>query len=298
MYRNAASASPGAANPLFDQSTGAGFKLLGWLLASSILIAVDARTELLAPVRSALGSVAAPIQFAARSPYRLWSWLAESTAARQSLAQRNAALERELLIAKGNVTRYQALRMENARLRQLMDSTGRVEDDVLVADLIATYTSPQQVVVDKGQLHEVAVGNAVIDSAGLFGQVVETTAFTSHVLLITDPTHAVPVRVLRNDVRAIAVGTGTGRLRLKDVAVTLDIVEGDELVSSGLGGHFPTGYPVGVVDRVSRDPTEPFADIMATPSAQLERSEQLLVVFAGAVDAGVAAAEALEPRLP
>ena len=298
MYRSATSASPGTGNPLFDQNTGAGFKLLGWLLASSILIAVDARTELLAPLRSALGSAAAPIQFAAHSPYRAWEWLAQATAARNSLVQRIAALERELLTAQGTVTRYRALREENARLRQLLDSTERVEDDVLVAELVATSTSPQRVVVDKGQLHQVAVGNAIIDSAGLFGQVVQTAAFTSEVLLITDPTHAVPVRVLRNDVRAIAIGTGRGQLRLKDVAVTLDIVEGDELVSSGLGGQFPTGYPVGTVERVSRDPTEPFADIVATPSAQLERSEQLLVVFAGAAGASAAAAPALEPPSP
>lgn len=295
MYRSATGASPGTANQLFDQNSGAGLKLLGWVLASSILIAVDARTELLAPLRSAVGSAVYPLQFAAQAPYRSLAWLAESVATRHALSERNAALERELLIAQGALTRYRALQMENARLRELLDSTGRVEDEVLIAELVATSTSPHQIVVDKGHLHHVAVGNAVIDSAGLFGQVVQTTAFTSYVLLVTDPTHAVPVRVLRNDVRAIAVGTGAGRLRLKDVAVTLDIVEGDELVSSGLGGKFPTGYPVAVVEQVSRDPTAPFADIVATPSAKLERSEQVLVVFAGAADASAAAAQALEP---
>lgn len=264
------------------------------MLASCILIALDARTDLLAPVRGALGSVVAPIHLAAHSPYWLSERAGEFLASRTALLDRQQALQQELLKMRGTMTRYDAVRMENARLRELLDSTERVEDDVLVAELVATSTSPQEIVIDKGRLRGVDVGNAVIDSAGLFGQVVEANAFTSRVLLVTDPTHAVPVRVLRNDVRAIAVGAGAGRLRLKDVAVTLDVVEGDRLVSSGLGGRFPTGYPVGVVESVSRDPTEPFADIVAAPSAMLDRSEQVLVVFAGATEAGPLPAPAAE----
>lgn len=238
-------------------------------------------------MRGALGSVVAPVHLAAHSPYWMSERVGEFVAQRTVLLDRQQALQRELLKMRGAMTRYEAVRMENARLRELLDSTERVEDEVLVAELVATSTSPQEVVIDKGHLRGVGVGNAVIDSAGLFGQVVEANAFTSRVLLVTDPTHAVPVRVLRNDVRAIAVGAGAGRLRLKDVAVTLDVVEGDRLVSSGLGGRFPTGYPVGVVESVSRDPTEPFADIVAAPSALLDRSEQVLVVFADATDAGI-----------
>ena len=120
----------------------------------------------------------------------------------------------------------------------------------------------------------------MIDSEGVFGQVVATSAFTSRVLLVTDVTHAVPVRVLRNDNRAIAAGDGSGKLVLKDVAVTLNIRQGDRLVSSGLGGRFPKDYPVGVVESVVRDQTESFADIAVVPSARLDRSRQVLVVFA------------------
>ena len=258
---------------------------------------MDSHTALLAPLRATLGTVVAPFHLVAHAPYRLTSHIAEVAATRSTLLERNALLERELLKMQGAMTRYQALHVENARLRELLDSTERVEDDVLIAELVAMSTSPQEVVLDKGELHQVAVGNAVIDSSGLFGQVVETNAFTSRVLLITDPTHAVPVRVLRNDVHAIAVGGSGGLLRLKDVAISLDIVEGDELVSSGLGGRFPGGYPVGVVESVSRDPTEPFADIVAAPSAHLGRSEQVLIVAAG--DAGTAnnagVADAAEP---
>lgn len=240
--------------------------------------------------------MAAPVHLAAHSPYWLSDRAREFLARRTALLDRQQALQQELLKMRGTMTRYEAVRMENARLRELLDSTERVEDDVLVAELVATSISPQEIVIDKGRLRGVDVGSAVIDSAGLLGQVVEANAFTSRVLLLTDPTHAVPVRVLRNDVRAIAVGAGAGRLRLKDVAVTLDVIEGDRLVSSGLGGRFPTGYPVGVVESVSRDPTEPFADIVAVPSAMLDRSEQVLVVFAGATEAGIGPQTAPAPE--
>jgi len=118
----------------------------------------------------------------------------------------------------------------------------------------------------------------VIDEAGLFGQVVETTAITSNVRLVTDPSHAVPVYVLRNDVRAIAVGDGFGNLTLKYAAATLDVRVGDELNCSGLGGRFPYGYPVGVVTGTTQDAAEPFLRTTIKPRAALDRSRHLLVL--------------------
>ena len=185
---------------------------------------------------------------------------------------------------RGTVQRYEALLNENSRLRELFGSRRRLRDDVVIADVVAVSSAPLEIVIDKGYASGVVPGQAVVDSSGLLGQVVETSAFTSRVLLITDPSHAVPVRVLRNDVRTIAAGVGTGRLMLKDVALTLDIREGDRLVSSGLAGRFPIGYPVGTVESVLRDQTESFATIVVLPSAAVDRSRQVLVVFPGVVD--------------
>jgi rod shape-determining protein MreC len=129
----------------------------------------------------------------------------------------------------------------------------------------------------------------------LFGQVVEVARFTSRVMLLVDAAHAVPVQVNRNDIRSIAAGTGSmDRLELEYVPITADIREGDLLVSSGLGGHFPRGYPVGEVVSVVVDPTLPYAQVTARPLAALDRSRHVLLVYEPATDA----AQAAEPAEP
>ena len=270
---------------LFVRETGAGYKLLAWVFASCILIAVDSKTAALDMPRSALASAVGPLHFLAESVYGGARAIGDAVSARVGLLQRNAELEREMLKMQGTVLRYEALLEENSRLRELFGSRSRLRDDVVIAEVVAVSSMPLEIVIDKGYASGVAMGQAVVDSTGLLGQIVETAAFTSRVLLITDPSHAVPVRVLRNDVRAIAAGAGDGRLALKDAAMTLDIREGDRLVSSGLAGRFPNGYPVGTVESALRDQTETFATIVVSPSAAVDRARQVLVVFPGAADA-------------
>lgn len=246
--------------------------------------------------RSALASAVGPLHFVAESVYGGARAFSNAISTRVGLLQRNAELERELLEMQGTVLRYEALLKENSRLRELFGSRSRLRDDVVIAEVVAVSSTPIEIVIDKGYPSGVAVGQAVVDSDGLLGQIVETAVFTSRVLLVTDPSHAVPVRVLRNDVRAIAAGAGAGRLTLKDVAMTLDIREGDRLVSSGLAGRFPNGYPVGTVESAIRDQTESFATIVVSPSAAVDRARQVLVVFRGTADADlpdVASAAAL-----
>ena len=256
-------------------------------LVSCVLLALETATPLLTPVRSMLGSVVAPLHFIAALPHSVAGAATESVRSRATLISRNAELERELLSLRGEVSRYEAVLRENTRLRELLESGARLQRDRLLAELVGTSVAPIEIVVNKGRLSGVGVGQTVIDSAGLFGQVVATSALTSRILLITDPTHAVPVRVLRNGVTGIAAGAGRGRLRMKDVGVTVDIVEGDRLLTSGLGGRFPDGYPVGVVESVDRDPTEPFAEIAVRPYAALETSRQVLVISAAAPPVGL-----------
>ena len=266
-----------AEKALFVRDTRAVQKLLAWLLASCALLTLDAKTPLFNGARAALSSPVGALYFVAEAPYMFSNQAADALASRSALVDKNAELEREILKLQALTSRYDAVERENSRLRELLGSRTRVRDDVLVAELVGVSSLPQEIIVDKGTLSGVEVGQAVVDSAGVLGQVVETAQFTSRVLLITDPTHSVPVRVLRNDVLSIASGTGDA-LALKDVAVTLDIVQGDELVSSGLGGRFPPNYPVGVVDSVLRDQTEPFADIVLRPKASVDRTQQVLVV--------------------
>jgi rod shape-determining protein MreC len=201
---------------------------------------------------------------------------------RRELTAENEKLRSEALILNAKLQKYIELRAENVRLRDLMNSSERLNDTVVVAEVIAVASDPNrhQLVVDKGSRDGAFVGQPVIDANGLLGQIIEVGVLQSRVLLITDSAHALPVRVSRNGLRAIAEGTGLiDELTLTHVAATTDIHVGDVLVSSGLGGRFPGGYPVGEVTEVSIDPGQPFAEVRARPMAQLDRSRNVLLVF-------------------
>ena len=181
-----------------------------------------------------------------------------------------------------DLQKYEALQAENMRLRDLLDSSFKIGDRVLVAELSSVDLDPykQQVVINKGATSGVFVGQPVLDARAVMGQVIGTTPFSSTVLLITDTSHALPVQVLRNGLRTIAVGTGRiDELKLPYLPTNSDIVEGDLLVTSGLGGKFPPGYPVATVTRIDRSPDEPFSNVQAEPRAHLDRSREVLLVW-------------------
>ncbi|MCE2460376.1 MAG: rod shape-determining protein MreC [Pseudomonadales bacterium] len=256
--------------------------LLGLTLASCVLLGIEkAGVGWLVPVRSVLATTVVPVQYVAETPYLMMNYLVEFFSTRDRLMRRNADLERDLLLHKAETARTDAILAENDRLRELLNSRARLPDDVIIAELIEVIPDPsrQEIVVDKGGAHGVAVGQAVIDSTGVFGQVVETTPLTSRVLLVTDPSHAIPVQVMRSQVFAIASGGGKGPHLLDNPPVTTDIVVGDDLVSSGLGRRFPRDYPVGVVTRVVKDPAQQYAQVVWEPSAALARSRTVLVVL-------------------
>lgn len=265
---------------MFASAKGTGRLLTAALLASCLILLVDTNSRLLDRARYLLSTVASPLYFAAQVPHTVGSAAARMFAGHAAVRRENLALRRELLELRAVLTRHDAVLRENARLRELYEARERTRDEMLVAELVGVSENPISIVINKGRLREVRIGHAVTDSAGLLGQVVETSALTSRVLLITDSSHSVPVRVLRNDVRAIAAGDGDDGLVLKNIPYTLDVRQGDRLVTSGLSGRFPPGYPVGEVTSVIHNAGELFANATVRPAAALDRSRQVLVVLA------------------
>ena len=255
---------------------------MGLAAASFGLIYLDSATRMLHPARDVLGTVVDPGHVIVESPYWLAAAVTEAVSSQATLIARLDGLEQRNLELTKVALQLQALRTENDRMRELLGSRARLPSEVMIAELIGIVPNPDtlQVVIDKGSNEGVRIGQAVIDAEGLFGQVVETSAFNARVLLITDVSHAVPVEVTRNGLRSIAGGTGRiDLLRLENVPVTADIRQGDLLVSSGLGGRFPRGYPVGQVQSVLTERTRAFAQVSVKPSALLDRSTHLLVVL-------------------
>jgi rod shape-determining protein MreC len=255
---------------------------LALAIVSALLLVVDLNSRLLSPLRAFLATIVSPIYVIADSPYRVSRSASATLSTREALINENEELRKRNFELAQVTQQFVALREENARLRELLGSRQRLDSKVLVAELIGIVPSPTtfQVEIDKGSSSGVFVGQAVIDADGLFGQVVEVAQFSSRVMLLVDAAHAVPVQVNRNDFRSIAAGTGRmDRLELEYVPITADIRVGDILVSSGLGGHFPRGYPVGEVTSVVTDPTMTYAQVAARPVAALDRSRHVLLVF-------------------
>ena len=246
------------------------------------LITADLHFNALRNTRAVLAAAATPVYWIADLPSRLGDWSEAHVQSRSQLLEENARLRRENLVLQGRSHQMASLQAENVRLRALLNSSALLRDDVLVAELIGVSPDPMRhlLVLNKGEQDGVFVGQPLIDADGLLGQIVEVSSISSRAMLITDATHSIPVQVNRNGVRAIAEGTGVlGMLEVHHVAATTDIREGDLLVTSGLGGRFPVGYPVAVVSEVERDPGQPFARIVARPSAALDRSRHVLLVF-------------------
>ncbi len=215
-------------------------------------------------------------------PSKAEQWADNRLVSRSRLLQENNALRSENLVLSQKILKNAALEAENFRLRQLLNASEAVEDRVLIAELIGVAPDPQlhKVIINRGEVHGVYAGQAVLDAFGLMGQVVEVGERYCVVLLVTDSTHALPVKVNRNGVRLVAEGVGNlYELKLRHVANTLDIGVGDLLVSSGLGGRFPAGYPVAEVTEVTIDQGRAFAEVKARPMAKLNRSRHVLLVF-------------------
>ena len=243
---------------------------------------VDARFDALKPLRSQLGMLLTPLYYVAELPVRAWDTVYLQLSSRADLIAENERLRAEALLAKRKLQKLAALTEQNVRLRELLNSSELLDERVLVAELIGIDPNAfsQRILINRGESDGVFLGQPVLDATGLMGQVVEVMPFTSRVLLITDASHSLPVQVNRNGLRAIAGGTGNSDwLELRHVGDTADIRVDDIVVSSGLGQRFPAGYPVGRVTHVNSDSSQPFAEVRVEPTAQLNRSRYLLLVF-------------------
>lgn len=251
-------------------------------IASIVIFVLDARFNYISPVRSALSTVVYPIQSLASLPNDMVDWFDEYFEDRKTLQDKNSALETTNLLNHVRIQKMQALERENMRLRELLGSSFRLQERVLVAELLTIDLDPfsQQVLIDKGQRSGIFVGQPVLDATGVMGQVTEVNPFSSRVVLLTDPGHGIPVQINRNGLRAVAVGHGLGGiLQLEHLPHNADVREGDLLVTSGLGGRFPTGYPVGTVMSIDFPQGKAFADITVKPAAKLESSREVLLVL-------------------
>lgn len=233
------------------------------------------------PARAWLSLAVTPLQWLVDLPSRMAGEVSDLVIDRRILLTDNAQLRADALVLERKVQQVAALTAENIRLRELLNGRNRISEEVMLAELIGVNPDPfqHQVILNRGAEDRVFEGQPVLDAGGVMGQVVETTHYTCRVMMITDARHALPVEVNRNGLRSILLGQGDlNEMVLDHVATTADIREGDLLVTSGMGGRFPRGYPVARVASVVRDPGQPFTIVTARPTARLDKSRHLLLV--------------------
>lgn len=242
----------------------------------------DHRYQHVDSLRSYATIVVDPLRNIVNMPYIVGNWIGESFSTRKQLFDENDSLKSENLLLRAQLQRLAALQSENRRLRKLMQSSSKVGERLLIAELLQVNLEPftRQVVINKGTTNDVYNGQPLLDADGVVGQITHASRSSSTALLITDPSHALPIQINRNGLRAVAIGSQVpNQLRLLHVPNNADIKIGDLLVTSGLGGRFPRGYPVARVTQLLTDPSEPFADVIAEPSAKLQRSREVLLVW-------------------
>lgn len=252
-----------------------------------LLIFASTYSNFLQPARAFFLDLVAPFYDVTDASNLADDWVEDNFTSREQLLQTNRQLKDENLILQRRVNTMAAIQAENARLRQLLGATEFIEESVLIVGLVGTPpdTETHRLIINRGSADGLREGFPVMDAAGLVGQTLTVGAENSVVLLISDRQHALPVEILRTGDRAIAEGTGDYKsIRLRNIPETVDILVGDEIVSSGLGGSFPYGYPVGDVVSVTKNSSTPFLEIEISPRAGLQTSRQMLVLFSESKD--------------
>ncbi|MEZ8094894.1 rod shape-determining protein MreC [Photobacterium swingsii] len=268
--------------PIFGRGPSLQLRLFLAILLSVSLMLADSRLDAFANIRYLLNSAIAPLQYAANLPRAMLDNVSGQLSSHQQLLAENKSLKRDLLVQQSDVLLLEQLKQENKRLRDLLGSPFIRDERKMITEVMAVDSDPysHQVMIDKGRIDGVYEGQPVINEKGIVGQVSYVGAHNSRVLLLIDPTHGIPVQVVRNDIRVIASGSGQiDQIQLEHVPSSTDIEVGDLLVTSGLGGRYPEGYPVANVTEFSFDNKRPFAQIKARPTVQFDRLRYLLLVW-------------------
>lgn len=286
--------------PLFERGPSLGTRMVLLAVLSVAMMFLDHQQGHMENVRRALSVAVYPIRVLVDMPSTLFGWTRETISERNRLVAENRSLRMESLRQRARLQQFAALEAENARLRALMSSPAKLADRMQVAEILAVDLDPyrHRIALNRGEQAGVYPGQALLDADGIVGQIIRVSPLGSEAILISDPSHATPVELTRNNLRTVALGVGdVSRMDLPFLPNSADIRVGDMLVSSGLGDAFPYGYPVARVSRVERRPGEPFARVEAKPTAALNQSRQVLLVWKGG-EAEQSSAEQLPESAP
>ncbi|MGB5224980.1 MAG: rod shape-determining protein MreC [Arenicellales bacterium] len=263
-------------------ATPATVRVIVMIALSLALMLIDNRTQQFEKLRNVLQTVIYPVMFISTLPREMIRAVTGTMEASSTLQSENESLRQENLLLHSRLEKLHSLEADNRRLKRLLGQSEQIAENVLLAELVEVSLEPytQQISLNKGSSDDVYVGQPVINGDGVIGQVVHTSQFQSTVTLLTDPGSAIPVMVMRNGLRGVLFGTGVrNKLALPYMTADADIRIGDLLISSGMGGRFPTGYPVATVTEVLQQPSDEFLTINTLPVTQLDHGREVLLIW-------------------
>jgi rod shape-determining protein MreC len=276
-------------SPLFAGTVAGTLRLIIYLALAMVLMVLDHRNGWIWRLRYTTSVLVEPVYRLASLPATGMRSLSVAFSDRKLLTEQNQRLREDLLLANAKLNRMAAVAEQNQRLKELLDTQHSLDLNVQLARVIDVDlgTSRRRMLVNLGTHDGVKPGQVVIDAHGVMGQVVEVMPRTSLVMLVTDPDHAIPVVVERTGFRTVAYGTREGDLlSLPNISMAADVHPGDKLLTSGLGGRFPPGFPVGEIQSVEPAASGLFLEGRARPAADLDRSDNVLLLHDLAEPAG------------
>ena len=256
-------------------------KLIIFVVLSFILLINDQRNNYLSILRNSIAIAIYPLQSAVEIPSKLTDWFDLRIKSKEILIQENQNLLSQQKINSSILQRYESLEQENERLKQILNAASNLDNKVEITRIISVNVNPYRhtIVIDKGERDGVYEGQVLLDADGVIGQILHTNFLTSEAILISDSDHALPVEINRNGLRTIVLGNGSfTKLDVPYIPNNADIEIGDLLVTSGLGGKFPSGYPVAKVDFIESDLSEQFYKVSAKPIAYLNQVREVMLL--------------------
>ena len=256
-------------------------KFIFLVILSFVMLVNDQKSNYLAIFRNSIAIAVYPLQSLVVMPSNLFSWIDKNFSSREALTLENKILLNQQNINNTTLQRYQSLEQENLRLREILNAAKRLEHKVEIARIISANINPYRhtIVINKGEKDDIHAGQVIVDADGVMGQILYTNFLTSEAILISDADHALPVQINRNGLRTIVLGNGSyTNLNAPYIPNNADIKIGDLLVTSGLGGKFPAGYPVGTINSIVRNPSEQFSNVTAKPIALLNQAQEVMLI--------------------
>lgn len=265
----------------FKRGPSAAARFVFFALLSLLLLFIDARYKHLESTRNALALPIQPLQRLSTQPGILWDNIVGYLDSQGNLARDNMQLRQQHAVYATQLLQLQVLQAENAHLRKMLDVSQHADYSMQMAEIVYSERDifKRKIFVDKGSQKNVVAGQVVMDNIGVVGQVTRVYPWLSEVTLITDKDHAVPIQVLRTGLRAVVFGSGNiSNLALRYMPISSDIQVGDVLVTSGIDGIYPPGLPVAKVIQIERDPAYPFAQILCSPLAGVDKQRQVMII--------------------